>query len=106
MMPTMRIQPVALLLLVGLAIPAHADTLRMLSVGAVKHTVDPLSEEFRQSSGHVISISSATAGPTQKKLLDGEFCDVVVLPSRLLDEAIAQGKADTGSKREIGRAHV
>jgi molybdate transport system substrate-binding protein len=106
MMRTMRIQPAALLLLAGLAFPAHADTLRMLSVGAVKHTVDPLSEEFRQSTGHLISITSATAGPTQKKVIDGEFCDVVVLPRPLLEALGKQGKADMGSVRDLGSVKV
>jgi molybdate transport system substrate-binding protein len=94
------------ILLPAIVQPARAETLYMLSVGALRHSIDPTVEEFRQASGHVVSILSGTAGLTQKRLMDGEPCDVIAAPARTLEILAKEGKVDIGSKRDLGSIRI
>jgi molybdate transport system substrate-binding protein len=71
-----------LLVLLAALLPgtvAAAD-IKLLTAGAYKPVALDLIPAFEQRTGHKVTVENATAGQLQKRVADGEYFDVLVLP--------------------------
>jgi molybdate transport system substrate-binding protein len=71
-----------LLVLLAALLPgtvAAAD-IKLLTAGAYKPVALDLIPEFEKRTGHKVTVENATAGQLQKRVADGEYFDVLVLP--------------------------
>jgi molybdate transport system substrate-binding protein len=74
----MRVLPIALFILAGLA-PASAADLKLLTAGAFKPVALELVPEFEKKTGHKVTVENDTAGGLTRRIAGGEYFDVVVL---------------------------
>jgi molybdate transport system substrate-binding protein len=88
---------------VGAVGPVQADEVKVFSAGAVRAIVTELAGEFRQETGHTVTLSFGTAGQTRQKLLSGEPVDVVILTDAGIDDMIKQGALVSGSRADLAR---
>ena len=75
----MRVLVIALLTLAGLA-PAAAADLKLLTAGAFKSVAQELVADFERKTGHKVTIQNDTAGGVARRVREGEYVDVVVMP--------------------------
>jgi molybdate transport system substrate-binding protein len=71
-----------LLVLLAALLPgtvAAAD-IKLLTAGAYKPVALDLIPAFEKRTGHKVTVENATAGQLQKRVADGEYFDVLVLP--------------------------
>lgn len=59
---------------------AAAADIKLLTAGAYKPVALALIPEFEKRTGHKVTVENATAGALQKRVADGEYFDVLVLP--------------------------
>lgn len=71
-----------LLLLLAVLLPGavSAADIKLLTAGAYKPVALDLIPEFEKRTGHKVSVENATAGQLQKRVADGEYFDVLVMP--------------------------
>jgi molybdate transport system substrate-binding protein len=75
----MRVVLIALLTMAGMA-PASAADLKLLTAGAFKSVAQELVADFERKTGHKVTIENDTAGGVARRVRDGEYVDVVVMP--------------------------
>ena len=75
----MRVLLIALFALAAI-VPASAADLKLLTAGAFKSVALELVPEFEKKTGHRVTIENDTAGGLARRLSDGEYFDVVVMP--------------------------
>lgn len=82
---------------------AQAAEIRVLTAGAMRAVVGALQPAFEKESGHTLSIDKDTAGGLAKRIGGGETFDVTIITPKVVDELIAQGKAATGSRKNLAK---
>ncbi len=104
----MRLWRVALatMLLALLASPVAADQIRLLSAGAMRHTVEKLAEDFKKQTGHEIVLATGTAGELVRRLAAGEVADMVIAPPSALEAMARDGKVDIATRTDLGRVRI
>ena len=85
---------------------AQADTIRMLSGGAVKAPLTELIQRFERETGHKVIAQFATAGELAKKLAANEAADILVMPAENLDKVEADGRIVPGTRVPLGRVGI
>jgi len=71
---------IALALLPALAIPAAADTVRVLTAGAFKAVVLAAAPAWERETGHRLVVDNDTAGALLRRVSGGEAFDLLVIP--------------------------
>lgn len=71
-----------LLVLLAVLLPGAvcAADIKLLTAGAYKPVALDLVPAFEKRTGHKVTVENATAGQLQKRVADGEYFDVLVLP--------------------------
>lgn len=103
----MRLVLVVLFALTGLGSAAAAD-LKLLTAGAYKPVALELVPEFEKRTGHKVTVENDTAGGLARRVADGEYFDVVVMPpgrmGPLLGSKIVESSAKVLARVGIGVA--
>jgi molybdate transport system substrate-binding protein len=100
----MRIILALLCLLAGIGSAAAAD-LKLLTAGAYKTVALELIPEFEKRTGYKVTVENATAGALQKRIADGEYFDVVVLPPLVLGPFLG-GRVVESSAKALARVGI
>jgi molybdate transport system substrate-binding protein len=103
----MRIILAVLCLLSGIGSAAAAD-LKLLTAGAYKPVALELVPEFEKRTGHKVTVENDTAGGLARRVADGEYFDLVVMPPErmgpLLGGRIVESSAKVLARVGIGVA--
>jgi molybdate transport system substrate-binding protein len=100
----MRILLIALLTIAGLA-PASAADLKLLTAGAFKPVAQELATEFEKRTGHKVTIENDTAGGVARRIRDGEYFDVAVIPPLALGPFLG-GRLVESSAKALARVGI
>src|SRR5512133_2333590 len=92
-----------LLLTCGLAVAAEV---KVLSAVAMRPVLDDLAAEFERTTAHKVTIDYAVAGELRKRIENGEFADMTILPRPWFEPLLAQGKIAAGSQMILARSTV
>jgi molybdate transport system substrate-binding protein len=101
---------VLLIVLFALAaiVPASAADLKLLTAGAFKSMALELVPEFEKKTGHKVTIENDTAGGLARRIVGGEYFDVVVMPpapmASLLGSKLVESSAKPLARVGIGVA--
>lgn len=97
---------VLLVLLFALAAGgASAADLKLLTAGAYKSAAIEIVADFEKKTGHKVTIDNGTAGALQKRVADGEYFDVLVIPPIPM-APLLRTRVDESSAKELARAGV
>jgi len=99
----MRLPALLLLPLALLGLPAHADTVKVLTAGAYKQVVVALAPAYEARSGHKLDIQNDTAGALVKRISGGEAFDLVVLTPQALQPL---GSQLAGAAQPLARVGI
>ena len=88
------------------ATPAEAAEIKVLSAGAMKSIITELGESFRQETGHTIVITSGTAGEIRKKMVAGEWTDVVIVTDMVIEQLATPGLIVADTRADIARTAI
>ena len=103
----MRAAAFLVMMLVASARPVDAAEIRVLSAGAMKLVVAELGEQFARETGHAVTIvDSGPVGVMQKRLMDGEAADVIVLSDTGIDFLAGKGFVLGGSRTDLARTAI
>jgi molybdate transport system substrate-binding protein len=91
---------------IGMAQPATAAEIKVLTTGAFKQVVVALIPEFEKATGHKVVLDNGTVGQLQKRVDDGEAFDVLVLSPKGIDDYIHGGKIVPGSSANLAKVGV
>ena len=97
---------IALALLAGLAMPASAQTLKVLTAGAFKQVVLAFVPAFEAKSGIKVEVENDTAGALLKRVQAGEAFDVLIIPPAGLATLGQEGKVDAASAAPVARVAI
>lgn len=100
----MRILLIALLTIAGLA-PASAADLKLLTAGAFKPVAQELATEFEKRTGHKVTIENDTAGGVARRIREGEYFDVAVIPPLTLGPFLG-GRLVESSAKALARVGI
>jgi molybdate transport system substrate-binding protein len=73
-------RPLLIALALIAATPVGAADLKLLTAGAFKSVAQELVADFEKKTGHKVTIENDTAGGVARRVRDGEYVDVVVIP--------------------------
>src|SRR5215475_15585527 len=90
----------------GVAVPARADGLRILSAAAMQSAFPEIARGFEGDSGHTLRISYATIGAVTQRVLAGETADVVIASTLSMRALVDKGKVDGGSQLIVCRTGI
>lgn len=93
-------------LALGVAFPATAAELKVLTAGAFKPVLQALQPEFEQRTGHRLQIENDTAGALLQRILNGERFDLVVLTPAALEQLDKAGKTAPGSAVTLAKVGI
>lgn len=79
-----------------------AAEIKVLSAGATKPPLAPLTEIYVKQSSHKVDVSYGTMGLLQEKIAAGERADVIIATVEVLTELEKQGKIVPGSRVPLG----
>ena len=96
----------ALALLVGSSTALPAAEIRVLSGGAAKALVAPLTESFQSASGQRVQLAFEPMGTLVKALALGSPPDLVIVTAEVLEGLVREGRLAAGSGRPIARVGV
>ncbi len=99
-------KPALLLCALLLSAGSMAADLRVLSAGAAKAAVLPLTEAFARNSGNNVDIDFATMGLIQEKLKAGEKVDVLILAAEVSEVLAKAGAIIAASVKPLARVGV
>lgn len=85
---------------------ALAADVSVLSAGAVKSSIMPLTRLFTSESGNGISIDFATVGGILAKLKEGARPDVVIMTSGAIATIEKEGKIVPGTATDLARTRI
>jgi molybdate transport system substrate-binding protein len=95
---------VAMATMVGGA--TEAAELKVLSASALKPVLPELAETFRRESGHSVTLSFATAGEVERRLVAGEALDAVAVTDIAVEKLTGQGLVPQGAHSIVARVGV
>ncbi len=84
---------------------ASAADLKLLTAGAYKSAAIEIVADFEKKTGHKVTIDNGTAGALQKRVTDGEYFDVLVIPPIPM-ASLLRTRVDESSAKELARAGV
>ena len=87
----------------GIAAPAPAQTLKVLTAGAFKQVVVALVAAIEAKTGMKVEVDNDTAGALVRKVQAGEPFDVLILPPNGLATLGKGGLVDPDSIRSVAR---
>lgn len=99
----MRLLVLALLFLSPGAV--FAADLKILTAGAYKGAAAELSKKYEQKTGNKVTIENGTAGQIQKRVAEGEYFDIVVLPP-LAMASLVGSRVDESSGKVLARVGI
>jgi molybdate transport system substrate-binding protein len=85
---------------------APPPSLKLLSSMAAREVLRELIEQYRRSSGRVVSAAAAGGVDVAKRVRAGEALDIVILARNAIDQLIAEGKLVEGSRVDLARSGV
>ena len=100
-MKTSSLVLAAALLLPGLT---RAEEIRVLSTQATQEAYLELVAQFERASGHKVTTSFTGTLNVQKRLADGEPCDMIIMAGPAVDEQIKLGRAVAGSRVDFAKS--
>lgn len=96
----------ALVIMLALAVPAHAAELKVLSGNGARSAVAELCAAFERATGHTVTIDFAVNPQVRQRIESGEQFDVAILNPPVLDALIAQGRIVGATRSVVGRAGI
>jgi len=93
---------ISLCLAVG-AVPAAAATVSALATRAIEVALVRLAAQYREQTGHEVTIRFDTSPGLARRVTAGESADVLVASASVVDQAIKDGRIVANTRREIGR---
>jgi molybdate transport system substrate-binding protein len=100
------LQGLALMLLVAASTSLPAAEIRVLSGGAAKALVAPLTDSFQRASGQRVQLAFEPMGTLVKMLASGSPPDLVIVTAEVLEGLVREGRLAAGSGRPIARVGV
>src|SRR5438046_9792909 len=100
-MKTAVIIAASALLLSGMADSAE---IKVLSTQATQEAYLELVAQFEKASGHKVATIFTGTLNVQKRLADGESCDLIIMAGPAIDEQIKLGKAVAGSRVDVPKS--
>ena len=100
------LEGVALALLAAASTSLSAAEIRVLSGGAAKALVAPLTESFQSASGQRVQLAFEPMGTLVKALASGSPPDLVIVTAEVLEGLVREGRLAAGSGRPIARVGV
>jgi molybdate transport system substrate-binding protein len=93
----------ALILLCG---PSVAAEIKVLSAGAVEPGLHKAVDQFRQSTGHEVTIQFNTAPQIVQRMQEGYVADVVIAPPAGLKQQADAGRIDADGHATLGKVGI
>ena len=93
---------ISLCLAVG-AVPAAAATVSALATRAIEVALVRLAAQYREQTGHEVTIRFDTSPGLARRVAAGESADVLVASASVVDQAIKDGRVVANTRLEIGR---
>ena len=93
----MRAFLIALLAVAGMGSASAAD-LKLLTAGAFKSVAQELVADFEKKTGHKVTIENDTAGAVARRVRDGEYVDVVVIPPGAMGPLLGSRLVESSAK--------
>ena len=90
----------------GIAAPAPAQTLKVLTAGAFKQVVVALAPALEAKTGMKVEVDNDTAGALVRRVQAGEPFDVLVLPPNALASLGKEELVDPGSIEPVARVGI
>ncbi len=90
----------------GLAAPAPAAEVKVLTAGAFKQVVLALVPNYERQTGNHVTVDNGTTGQLKKRIEGGEAFDVLVITPAVVDEMIASGRLAAGSKVNLASVGI
>ncbi|HEV7801835.1 MAG TPA: substrate-binding domain-containing protein [Burkholderiales bacterium] len=78
-------------------------TLRILSAGAAQAVTERIIEAFKRDTGSDVVADFGAVGAMKAKVIAGEAVDVIILTQPMIDELIAAGLVQPGSRIDLGK---
>lgn len=94
------------LLIMTVAPPLAAQSLRVLSAGAFKPVVLELSSTFEATQPARLQVDNDTAGAILRRIRAGEAFDLVIAPPATLATLASDGRIDASSTRRLARVAI
>lgn len=94
---------IALILLCGTSVAAE---IKVLSAGAVEPGLHKAVEQFRQSTGHVVTIQFNTAPQITQRMQDGYVADIVIAPLAGLKQLASAGRIAADGHVTVGKVGI
>jgi molybdate transport system substrate-binding protein len=89
-------------LLIALAVlaatPALGADLKLLTSGAFKSVAQELVADFEKKTGNKVTIENDTAGAVARRVRDGEYVDVVVIPPGVMSPLLGPKLVESSAK--------
>ena len=77
--------------------------IKVLSTTAMKTSLDVLTPQFEQATGHKVSFSYGPSARIAKQVADGEANDVAIVTDQAVDDLIKQGQIVPGTRADIAQ---
>lgn len=94
------------LLLAAAAVPAAAQSLKVLSAGAFKQVAVALVPAFEARTGTKVEVDSDTAGGLVRRVQGGESFDVLIVPPAGMETLVRAGKVEAASVQPVVRVGI
>jgi molybdate transport system substrate-binding protein len=78
-------------------------TLRILSAGAAQAVTERIIEAFKRDTGAQVTAEFSAIGAMKARVTAGEAVDVITLSQSMIDELIAGGYVQQGSRFDLGK---
>jgi molybdate transport system substrate-binding protein len=78
-------------------------TLRILSAGAAQAVTEQIIDAFRRDTGHDVVAEFSAVGAMKARVTAGEPVDVITLTHAMIEELIAAGFVQPGSRFDLGK---
>lgn len=89
-----------------LPLQATAAEIKVISSPAAKEALLELVPAFERATGHKVTIVWAGSGAGEKRILDGEVADLIMIATENVDRLIAAGKVVRGSNNPFVKSGV
>ena len=86
--------------------PTQAAEIKVLSVVALKSSLDVLGPQFEQATGHKLAMSYATSSELIRKFDAGETFDAALVWPAMIDRLIKEGKVAAETRAGIARVAI
>ncbi|MFM9943578.1 MAG: molybdate ABC transporter substrate-binding protein [Hyphomicrobiaceae bacterium] len=84
--------------------PAIAADLAVLVDGPARPAIVLVADEFKRSTGHRLTFVFAPGPALNKRIIDGERADAVIIPMRYVEELQLAAKAKVADAKSVGGA--